>query len=43
MQIYEQEYLARVKFRTSYGKKLAGEGRKYAKEFLLRLREELDS
>ena len=39
--IYEENYLDKVEFRTIYGKKISKEGRDYAKRFLKRLREEL--
>ncbi len=40
VQIYEEGYLDQVSFRTPVGRRLAQEGREYAKRFLARLRQE---
>ena len=39
--IFEQQFLDRVVFKTPEGKRVAAEGRAYAKAFLRRLRSEL--
>lgn len=39
-EIYQKQYLDRVRFRTPTGRKLAQEGREYAAHFLERLRQE---
>lgn len=41
IRIYEEDYLDKVEFQTVTGRRLAEEGRKYAKDFLTRLKSEL--